>query len=536
MKKFFTSVFAALLMAAPVGNLSAQSAPMTKAEQDQVVKEVLPVVFEQIKEHAGIDILGWARPQLVGNVLTGFPLLETNSMLRAAQGEPVTAKPDSIIINASAINPAMAKIVGDMKVTFEGYSKKELNIANKKVELELPSTIVVNTTTMGTMAKLFFDVSMKPGDLLTFKMNVDVVLFKNPRLDLVDFSLSQDKATYKLEGFLKIGDGLKTIVKLAATFAPDKVKPLPELDYVVSVDLLKAMTTNLSTLPISLYGVSTTRIPMGDAVLNLNLKAMPMPLKSIYVTSYDKTSAKPNKWNKLAFGLESDKQDPRDLTLTVDKFDFANGFGKDSVYIRSTVFKMSDDRALPADVKSAAQTVVTRVVNELANEGKASWYKLNITQGNKDNMKKVMDIEVTPSRGEKYAEADIDIVKYDKNEQGTPMLVKAIAEFGGKKQIKIEYSIAGKTVVTGYFTSNAADVLSNESVVVTNVKVIPTANGVRILNAERANYRIYSISGALAANGTVSGDEMISTSNLTKGIYIIAVEANGVTQSIKFVR
>lgn len=48
MKNFFTSVMAALFMAAPVGNLSAQtSQQLTKSQEEAIKKELLPVVFEQ---------------------------------------------------------------------------------------------------------------------------------------------------------------------------------------------------------------------------------------------------------------------------------------------------------------------------------------------------------------------------------------------------------------------------------------------------------------------------------------------------------
>ena len=119
MKNFFTSVMAALFMAAPVGNLSAQtSQQLTKSQEEAIKKELLPVVFEQIKEQAGIDILGWATPKLNANTLSGIPVLESSNLLRAGTAqEDISVKPDSIIL-------FMDKL-GKVKLEFENYSDKK---------------------------------------------------------------------------------------------------------------------------------------------------------------------------------------------------------------------------------------------------------------------------------------------------------------------------------------------------------------------------------------------------------------------------
>ena len=49
MKNFFTSVMAALFMAAPVGNLSAQtSQQLTKSQAEAIKKELLPLIKEEL--------------------------------------------------------------------------------------------------------------------------------------------------------------------------------------------------------------------------------------------------------------------------------------------------------------------------------------------------------------------------------------------------------------------------------------------------------------------------------------------------------
>ena len=189
--------------------------------------------------------------------------------------------------------------------------------------------------------------------------------------------------------------------------------------------------------------------------------------------------------------------------------------------------------SLPTTAKSAVQGVITRVVNELANDGKATWYELNITKTEKEQeAKEIVSIKVSPYRSGTNAIADIDIVA-----DGSAYLVRATADLSGSKKIAVDVIQGETSFATAYFTSNIAGVItSNESVQVSDVKVIPTANAIRVLNADKASYQIYSITGAMMANGTIAGDAYISTDNLAKGIYIVVVEANGVKQSVKFIR
>lgn len=59
MKKVFTSISMALCLVASSFTTSAQTVQLSEAQKTEIQKEVLPVVFEQIKEQTGLDILGW---------------------------------------------------------------------------------------------------------------------------------------------------------------------------------------------------------------------------------------------------------------------------------------------------------------------------------------------------------------------------------------------------------------------------------------------------------------------------------------------
>lgn len=539
MKNFFTSVMAALFMAAPVGNLSAQtSQQLTKSQEEAIKKELLPVVFEQIKEQAGIDILGWATPKLNANTLSGIPVLESSNLLRTAStNEKVNAKPDSIIVNSSAIDPMIGTFLGKVKVTFDSYHNEEIVFDNNVFSIDIPDEVIVTSEKIQEIAKITFQ-SENPGsgNFIPFNLNVDIALLSEDKKDLIDFSLAQNPTDMMLNGNLIIGEGLKDIFNLITAFKPD-FPQLPDMNYLVQLDIAKMFLP--TGLPATLYGIlpDENQVTLGKANVVLNLES-PIFISQVDVTSYENGTA--NEWDRYTFAL--DQKTEQDLVLGIDKYECEKDFSDAGKYSESTIITMSDyTKNITADTKSAISGVVTRVVNELANEGQASMYKMTIEQGNKhveNGLKTELEVEVAPymSEDKKSAIAEIRINTY---EDGTaiPMLIKATADLTGSKKIAVDVIQGETSFATAYFTSNIAGVItSNESVQVSDVKVIPTANAIRVLNADKASYQIYSITGAMMANGTIAGDAYISTANLAKGIYIVVVEANGVKQSVKFIR
>lgn len=527
-------------MAAPVGNLSAQtSQQLTKSQEEAIKKELLPVVFEQIKEQAGIDILGWATPKLNVNTLSGIPVLESSSLRAASTDGEAVVKPDSIIVNTTGISAEVGAFLGNLKVTFDGYHNKDIpliTVAGRPLSIDLPETIVVASGKMGEVAKITFKSEIvEPDNSLPFSLDVNISLLGQESKDLIDFSLAKDEQTLMLNGNLIIGDGLKDIFKLITALKPD-FPQLPDMNYLVQLDIAKMLLTGL---PVTLYGIlpDENQVTLGKANIILDLQS-PIFISQVDVTSYEKGIA--NEWDRYTFAL--DQKTEQDLVLKIDKYEYEKDFSDAGKYSESTIITMSDyTKNITADTKSAISGVVTRVVNELANEGQASMYKMTIEQGNKDvenGLKTELEVEVAPymSEDKKSAIAEIRINTY---EDGTaiPMLIKATADLTGSKKIAVDVIQGETSLATAYFTSNIAGVItSNESVQVSGVKVIPTANAIRVLNADKASYQIYSITGAMMANGTIAGDAYISTANLTKGIYIVVVEANGVKQSVKFIR
>lgn len=541
MKKIFTSVFAALCLAAPVGNLSAQtSQQFTKSQEEAIKKELLPVVFEQIKEQAGIDILGWANPQLT-NTFSSIPVLESSS-LRAATANAINVKPDSITVNVKALgvdvssDPMIGNFIGDkVNILFQGYDTKTLplvSIGGAPITVEMPETILVMGKTEIPIVALNFK-SVEGSDKL-LDMEVKMSILGTLNFDLLGCSLEQDLYT-DLTANVDIRDGLRDLIKFFDDSEDSAILAGLNMDYEVTVGLsgLANMAIPASLFAIPETGAATARVPMGDAVVYLNLTNSMMPISKVDVTSY--TAGNASAWS--LFKLDASKTTTSTSAVTkidIDKYSHSSAEKKDTTFVEKTVITMTDfTSSLPTTAKAAVQSVITRVVNELANEGKATKYELSIAKSKSgEEAEELVSIKVSPYISGTNAIADIDIVA-----GGSAYLVRATADMAGSQKIAVDVIQNETTYATAYFTSNIAGVItSNESVQVTDVKVIPMANAIRVLNADKASYQIYSISGAMMANGTIAGDAYISTANLAKGIYIVVVEANGVKQAVKFVR
>lgn len=541
MKKIFTSVIAALCLAAPVGNLSAQtSQQFTKSQEEAIKKELLPVVFEQIKEQAGIDILGWANPQLT-NTFSSIPVLESSS-LRAATANAINVKPDSITVNVKALgvdvssDPMIGNFIGDkVNILFQGYDTKTLplvSIGGAPITVEMPETILVMGKTEIPIVALNFK-SVEGSDKL-LDMEVKMSILGTLNFDLLGCSLEQDLYT-DLTANVDIRDGLRDLIKFFDDSEDSAILAGLNMDYEVTVGLsgLANMAIPASLFAIPETGAATARVPMGDAVVYLNLTNSMMPISKVDVTSY--TAGNASAWS--LFKLDASKTTTSTSAVTkidIDKYSHSSAEKKDTTFVEKTVITMTDlTSSLPTTAKAAVQSVITRVVNELANEGKATWYELSIAKSKSgEEAEELVSIKVSPYISGTNAIADIDIVA-----DGSAYLVRATADLTGSQKIAVDVIKDETTYATAYFTSNILGaVTSNESVQVTDVKVIPMANAIRVLNADKASYQIYSISGAMMANGTIAGDAYISTANLAKGIYIVVVEANGVKQAVKFVR
>ena len=548
MRKLFTSVMAALCMAAPLSTLSAQQTQLTEAQKEAFKKEVLPVVFEQIKEQAGIDILGWANPQL-SNTFAGIPVLESSS-LRAAATDPISVKPDSIMISTSVLTQIDALkdyatliqgMLGEnIKIAFDNYITTTLPISygTHPVTVELPSTINVSN-----LIYVYFNSHTGNGNLLDFDVDLS---FLGSKSDLVACTLGYS-STGDLEANVDVQDGLR-----------DLVKAIPAVDYRITVGLAGMAT---GSIPATLYSVAegsvTNTTPMGkaDVVLATSESAI-FPVQKIEVTGYDATGAV-DSLSTLNFDMARTTTAGDVVTkLFVDKFARKTVEAEDSTFINRTIITARDftPSVVPTTPAAAVKSVINDVVYQLANEGEVkAWYDLSIAQTTEPDAEAGQDfiyITVSPYMAGTEAIADVDITTYvlpagATAPVATTYTVRATADLTSQKiavdVVKAPAEEGGEETVygTAYFTSNVAGIITANEDIATEaaaIRIIPTDNGVRVLNAERADYQIVSMTGSTVARGVVSGDETISTANLPKGIYVIAVDQNGDREVVKFVR
>ena len=554
MRKLFTSVMAALCMAAPLSTLSAQQTQLTEAQKEAFKKEVLPVVFEQIKEQAGIDILGWANPQIKANSISGIPGLESSNLLRAASAtQNISVKPDSIFVNIDAIAGGVLPIqLGNAKVTFEGYDTKSISVGDLSFSIDLPAVINVTVPALNmSVATINFETEVGQMYGLPFSMDVNMTsdLLSLSNADIVNASLALNGTN--LEANVDIESGLQQLLTniegLGSMFGgfniPENVVSALNVDYLVRVEaagLLGSVASGATTIqvPAHLYAVATnTNIPMGDAVLTLNLQNQLMPAEKIDVTGYANGVA--NAWSLFEISATKTENSSYSLLkLDVDKSIHSSAEKADTTLVETTTISMTDyTPSISTDPQAAAKSVVSRAIAELSNEGEATYYKMDISKtiyaaDKSSETVEVATISVSPTT--EGADINIDL----KND--TTYTVRAVIEDKtvAASVILTDANSEETTFGTAYFAYNLSQGTpdATEEISAAAIRIIPTDNGVRVLNAERADYQIVSMTGSTVARGVVSGDETISTANLPKGIYVIAVDQNGDREVVKFVR
>ena len=556
MKKIFTSISMALCLAASSFNASAQQATqLSDAQKQEIQQKVLPVVFEQIKEQAGIDILGWAQPKLTADYLESLPIfnqLQGNSGLRA-DATPYSVQPDSIKLNVAALAtlanmPGLTDFLGEeLKITFDNYSSFEVpmidGLVGRPVTVELPSTI-----TVGQLATV--QITNNASGLTLLDLDISATFYGVLSYDLLKLTMGlSSTAASSIDVNVDIQEGLHSVLGLANDFAGIPVS-LPQLDYRISVDISRLTEM---VFPMSLVSITDdterTEANLGDATVALDFSKT-FPINYINVTSYKEEGKEYNRFEfnmyqtNLGYTLQIDNYLCSDEEWTI----FANTHRYNVV--------MSDNTVNVASVQSAAQSVIQNVVSQLANDGEVAPYTMNVTlttDSNGDGMitnddvaLPVMDVNVTPygptvqTKSTTLAGATINILSYSYNEAGeaSTTAVDLNAAIDDEDVVSLDVKMGDVVLGNAYFKSNIMDIVtSNEDIQLANVEVTPVKDGIYVSGTTAASYRIVSMSGATVANGTVSGDNAyISTSALAKGIYVIVVTENGESKAIKFAR
>lgn len=543
MRKFFTSLVACALLVVSGGFASAQQS-LSKAEQDAIKNEVLPAVFEQIKEQAGIDILGWANPQLSDASISGFPVFDSGNVLRSGGSKTITLQPDSIIVTLPKDIASM--LGGYVKVTFAGYDKKEIPVpvGDYMMELNLPAQIKVASPKMDLFT-LNFDSKLGEGKKLPFTMKVDMTVdnpllqgvFEDKKLDLISLVVEPDKEA-NINAKLNLEAGSKMLAGMLEKMAGSKVD-LPD------AFLLTVKLTELDNfrVPCSLSAEKEEKtLPLGDAVIGLNLTGG-FPLSYVEVTKYEKGKA--DEWIKL-WMEKVDIDSKNSERLDVHKYKYKDAEKKDSTYECSTAIVASKNLVAKMPTllsKNIAQSLVTNVANQMLSTQEYLVGNLSIFHYDKEKLpevvKPVFEADLSIAMGDKGVQY-VKIKMTEHDEDGNDITYVKLSFMGEKKEmVKVDIIPDEETnpaLVTAYISSNVYGVATNnEKIEAPSWTIIPAREGIRVQNIDKATYQIVSMTGATVSAGTIAGDVVIPTSSLVRGKYIFVVKANGIQQAVKFI-
>lgn len=544
MRKFFTSLVACALLVVSGGFASAQQS-LSKAEQDAIKNEVLPAVFEQIKEQAGIDILGWANPQLSDASISGFPVFDSGNVLRSGGSKTITLQPDSIIVTLPKDIASM--LGGYVKVTFAGYDKKEIPVpvGDYMMELNLPAQIKVASPKMDLFT-LNFDSKLGEGKTLPFTMKVDMTIdtsiletiLGGKKLDLISLAVEQDKEA-NFNAKLSLEAGLKKLAGMLEKMAGSKVD-LPDA-FLLKVNLTELLLN--SKVPCSLFAVAgEITLPLGDAVIGLNLTSG-FPLSYVEVTKYEKGKA--DEWIKL-WMAKVDTDSKNIERLDVHKYKYKDAEMKDSTYECSTAIVASKNLVAKMPTllsKNIAQSLVTNVANQMLSTQEYLVGNLSIFHYDKEKLpevvKPVFEADLSIAMGDKGVQY-VKIKMTEHDEDGNDITYVKLSFMGEKKEmVKVDIIPDEETnpaLVTAYISSNVYGVATNnEKIEAPSWTIIPAREGIRVQNIDKATYQIVSMTGATVSAGTIAGDVVIPTSSLVRGKYIFVVKANGIQQAVKFI-
>lgn len=539
MRKFFTSLVACALLVVSGGFASAQQS-LSKAEQDAIKNEVLPAVFEQIKEQAGIDILGWANPQLSDASISGFPVFDSGNVLRSGGSKTITLQPDSIIVTLpSSVPRSVATLLGGryVKVTFAGYDKKEISVGNYMMELNLPAQIKVASPTIKNLLTLNFDSKLGEGKTLPFTMKVDMSLLGGEKMDLISLVVEPDKEA-NINAKLNLEAGLKMLAGMLEKMAGSKLD-LPDA-FLLSVKLTELDNFRV---PCSLFAEKEEKtLPLGDAVIGLNLTAG-FPLSYVEVTKYE--MGKPDEWIKL--WMEKVDTTSKNIEhLNVHKYKYKDAEKKDSTYQCSTAIIATKNLVTKMPTllsKNIAQSLVTNVANEMLSTKDLLLGNLSIYHYDKEKLpaviEPVFEADLSIAMGDK-GEQYVKIKMTEHDEDGNDITYVKLSFMGEKKEmVKVDIIPDEETnpaLVTAYISSNVYGVATNnEKIEAPSWTIIPAREGIRVQNIDKATYQIVSMTGATVSAGTIAGDVIIPTSSLVRGKYIFVVKANGIQQAVKFI-
>ncbi len=546
MKKILTSIVASTLLAAPMADLSAQTT-LRSADKELIRKEVVPTVIKQIKDKAGIDILGWASPQVANASVSGFPLFENSSLLRSGGSNAITIHPDSILVSTEDMGSAATFLGDKIKITFADYQSRTIDIPDLfTVNADLPRQIIISSPTTGNIGKMDFNVTKLRSSIY----NLDVTLtILGTKVELLTLNIATTDAGYGATLTLK--EGLKELITRM-----DESLQLPD-----AYQLEMALVDKKGCYPFRLYAQEDGKtLPVGDAIVQLNPEeGADFEVDSVQVTGYAQGVA--NKWTSLKMVYEDTDDDDEAITR-VFKYDNNSSFTQPK-FSRQTVITTNVEEA--AGIRSFSPKVTTKafpgngiftmgispkvstkgllkgLISTMVFDKALSRVTFDVQQTSEESLTPTTFTDVfhgTVDLGISGTDmiAWINMDTYENDELSETDQIKVTMDMIKKQTAVVEFLDEDKAVATAYYSTNLAGILTaNDLVTADEWSIIPSKDYIRVQHVDRADYQIVSMLGSVEAAGTIAGDVQISTASLPKGMYIIVVKADGKQKAVKFI-
>lgn len=540
MKRIFTLLSVFLLTVAL--NLSAQTSLSEK--EGKAIKEVMPLVFDQLNQQFGIDFLSLTKSETaLDGMLKSATLNRAVTGLRASN-EVLSIRPDSVIIDIDDIDLTPLGRISEVKLYFEDYATYRLpDVLGAAVDVLLPQKVLIKGGLLSDL-KLVLNFE-QTGELHSPFGKIDASLAigtsSYPLLTVAVESLEGSESL--LGGFIfSVNmDGMRALkdIPLVGGFLEDYIALLPPYNFQLNVkpDLLKGLV-DVSSF-VAPVGPTPTPILINETEIALNLESK---IYIDHITSKTIAEGEEVEWERTWCKFEEVK-DSIIITLDDYSFDSAEMDMETATYEGSTIYTAANGYPAPTNaslvVKSTTSQAVEVALRALAS-GSPTHYSLLIEEVNKLEEKEISQIiTVTPTLGATEAVARVLIADYENGELAETTEIKATARLADQF-IKVEFfDGAGNLSATAYFNSNFINWMGNEEIITTQatgLKVAVTDAGLYLLNGgEKGTYTIVDIKGSKLAGGVISGN-FIQTPNLNKGIYILLVTDKGKTQAVKFAK
>ena len=551
MKKIFTCLSLALLSVLSFLPVNAQN--ITKSQEQTIKEKLIPVVFDQIKQRTGIDLVALANPQFNAETLLTSPLFngDFTSLRSAANPDTINIIPDSVILYTSTIDATLSSVMGStVKMTFSGNQVVTFPMAysGHYININLPKTVKVasaNSLIGMTITFTYTPAQSIYGSLVISAKGNGLLATIDGNLMIITSTI--DAATYLSTVTVAPQTTLTNLLSALKTFIPKLNSDSLGNTYILTFNLAGVTTT--AKLPLAWYIIPSgtkTQVPLGAANVYLDLAAYAqgskMPIKKIDVTQY--TQGKVTGYAKLVPTLK--QATTTDLVLNINKYGYTSAEMKDSVYAGATIITMTDYTKAATKAFSLNQ-IINNVIRQAEAGNTIAPYQMRIDSvipTGKDTITQRL-ITVTPTLDAAYnLSADINMYYYttDGSIKADSIDMFKVTCKSQSPYITLSYlpdKFGNKDLLDAYFTSNLYGVIqkaaANEEINATGISVYAANGELHISGAAGTSYQIVSMNGAIVANGRITVDNAIVPTGYASGVYIVTLKTGTKNASFKFI-